>query len=1715
MKTLQELLALFNSAKSSLADLLKAQIDGENGDARPLSQETQERISFAYLLRDDIEYLMAQDSPDLQQIFLKLNLMISFIGNITAATQVYSSYTTGSGIVFLPGIGGSERYATNSIYGIVRLSVPAVIANAPIAVGDNDPRLSNSSEAYNDTIVGAALNTAGQLVLTKRDASTITTSGSNILNNQGSAQAGGFWISGDGIVEGDIVMVNLANNLSPNQFAVFDGQNKLQYISTAQLQAVVGIGSLTASRALVTDGSGDITTSSVTASEVSNLLGSTSNLQTQINNKQPLDADLTAIAALTGNGLLRKTSGTWGMDTNTYLTANQTITLTGPITGSGSTTIATTITNNSVGLSKLAAINTSRLLGRSTALSGNVEELTIGTGLSLSAGALSSTITQYTDAMARLAISETITGITYDNTTGVFSLTAGYVIPTTTEETNWNTAYTNRITSLTTTGSSGASTLVSNVLNIPTYTLAGLGGQPLATNLTSLSGLTYVSASFVKMTASGTFTLDTNTYITGNQTITLSGDVTGSGTTAITTAIANDAVTFAKMQNVSTGILLGRSTASSGNVEEIAIGSGLVLSAGTLNLGTITASRAVVTNVSGVLEASTTTATQIGYLSTLSSNAQTQIDGKQPLDATLTALAAFGSATPGIMVLSGADTFVTRILEGTSNRISVNNASGSGTNPSIDIASTYAGQSTITTVGTITVGAWNGSSIADGYIVSAANWNEAYDEKINSLGFNTSTGILTGTQQDGGTVTASLDGRYLLLAGGTMTGYLTLNGDPVNNLHAATKQYVDNIATGIKPKGSVSAATTGTLPSYTGATQTLTGTSNGALAAQDGVTLVLGDYLLVKNEAGANEKYNGIYEVTQVGDGSNPYELTRISTANTWAEIVNATIYVAGGSTLQGYTYYQTSPSGGTLGTTAIIFVVFSISTVYLEGSGIDITGNTISIATGGIVDSMISASASITLSKLASVTANKVLISDGSGYVSASTVTNTEIGYVSGVTSAIQTQINAKQPLDATLTALAAFNSNGIMVQTAADTFTSRTITGTSNRLDVTNGSGVGGDPTLDISASYVGQASITTLGTIATGTWQGTAVADGYIASASNWNAAYNNMVVSAAFNTSDGVLTLTQQDAGTVTVDLDGRYLLGNETITLSGQATGSGTTAITVTLDNAAVIGKVLTGYVSGAGTVASTDTILQAIQKLNGNIGAIVSGVSSVSGTTDRIAVSPTSGAVVVDIASTYAGQSTITTLGTITTGVWNGTAIANSYIGTGIDATKIADGSVTNAEFQYINSLTSNAQTQIDAKQAGSTNLTSLSGLTYASTSFVKMTASGTFALDTNTYVNTSSISGTSGTVALFGASNSLGNSKISQVSNDVIVDGGLFINIPYFLGRDGIGNNRFVLGFDSGISGGSTTDINMYTYGNNNYFISTNGSKRIQVTGAGSIITNGASAATGEHFIIGGSARVNGAFIINGNALGINTFTEYKNDTTTLGYVGSAAAIVTGGSATNLAIGTNAALIFAAGSGYGEAARISSARNFLIGTTTDDGVNKLQVSGSGYFSSSLTATSFIKSGSSNSDFLLGGGGTVAISTYLTTATAASTYQPLDATLTALAGLNTTAGVLVQTGTDTFTKRTITAGTGMVVTNGSGVSGNPTIAIDTTLATATAILNQAVSAQTADFWISGTAKINTRVYIGTHGCYIEEVEVGTGNWELVAYDSNGNATVFS
>jgi len=95
--------------------------------------------------------------------------------------------------------------------------------------------------------------------------------------------------------------------------------------------------------------------------------------------------------------------------------------------------------------------------------------------------------------------------------------------------------------------------------------------------------------------------------------------------------------------------------------------------------------------------------------------------------------------------------------------------------------------------------------------------------------------------------------------------------------------------------------------------------------------------------------------------------------------------------------------------------------TITLTG---DVTGSgtgsfATAIGTGVIVNADVNASAAVALTKLAATTASRALVSDVSGFITPATTTSTEIGYVNGVTSAIQTQLNAKQATGNYITAL------------------------------------------------------------------------------------------------------------------------------------------------------------------------------------------------------------------------------------------------------------------------------------------------------------------------------------------------------------------------------------------------------------------------------------------------------------------------------------------------------------------------------------------------------------------------------------------------------------------------------------------------------------------------------------------------------------------------
>ena len=101
-------------------------------------------------------------------------------------------------------------------------------------------------------------------------------------------------------------------------------------------------------------------------------------------------------------------------------------------------------------------------------------------------------------------------------------------------------------------------------------------------------------------------------------------------------------------------------------------------------------------------------------------------------------------------------------------------------------------------------------------------------------------------------------------------------------------------------------------------------------------------------------------------------------------------------------------------------------------------------------------------------------------------------------------------------------------------------------------------------------------------------------------------------------------------------------------------------------------------------------------------------VSSVSGTANRITCSPTTGAVVVDIHTSYVGQATITTLGTIATGVWNGTTIATAN--TVAKVQSVAGGTGITSTGGETPSLS------VDASQTQITAVGTLGGLTVTAT---------------------------------------------------------------------------------------------------------------------------------------------------------------------------------------------------------------------------------------------------------------------------------------------------------------------------------------------------------------------------------------------------------------
>jgi hypothetical protein len=111
--------------------------------------------------------------------------------------------------------------------------------------------------------------------------------------------------------------------------------------------------------------------------------------------------------------------------------------------------------------------------------------------------------------------------------------------------------------------------------------------------------------------------------------------------------------------------------------------------------------------------------------------------------------------------------------------------------------------------------------------------------------------------------------------------------------------------------------------------------------------------------------------------------------------------------------------------------------------------------------------------------------------------------------------------------------------------------------------------------------------------------------------------------------------------------------------------------------------------------------------------------------------------------------------------------IVSGQLATGIDATKIADGSVTSTEFKYINTLSDNAQTQIDGKSptAGNTSLTTVGTIATGSWNATAIPTSKILNFDTEVQANRlDQMASPSAAVAL-------GSQKITGLANGVAAD--------------------------------------------------------------------------------------------------------------------------------------------------------------------------------------------------------------------------------------------------------------------------------------------------------------------------------------------------------
>lgn len=285
-------------------------------------------------------------------------------------------------------------------------------------------------------------------------------------------------------------------------------------------------------------------------------------------------------------------------------------------------------------------------------------------------------------------------------------------------------------------------------------------------------------------------------------------------------------------------------------------------------------------------------------------------------------------------------------------------------------AGTYGGTSQVPTFSVDSKGRITSAanvSISTNLSVAADTGQNTVSLATDTLTFVGGDGVTT-TVDPTNNVTFDVDNTVVRTTGDqTITGNTTLSGilsvdsnriedvaSPVNSTDAANKAYVDEVAEGLEAKPAVELATTANLDATydngtLGVGGTLTANTNGAFPEIDGVTLTsitIGQNgVLVKNQTNAAQ--NGRYNLTQVGDGSTPWILTRCGLCDEAEEIPGAYVFVKAGTLYAGTGWVQVvaDPATFVMGVDSIIVTQFSGAGTFSAGAGLTLNGTEFSVS--------------------------------------------------------------------------------------------------------------------------------------------------------------------------------------------------------------------------------------------------------------------------------------------------------------------------------------------------------------------------------------------------------------------------------------------------------------------------------------------------------------------------------------------------------------------------------------------------------------------------------------------------------------------------------------------------------------------------------------------------------------------------------------------------